>query len=140
MLMPFSLITPMGVMLTSDVDAAVIPASNGEIEILPGHRPLMALVVPGELRLRRGEQVDAMVIDRGFLYVSSGRIVVTVEQAISVKEVNIAAVELAQKRAEEALQAAATAREALDPEEVKHLEAKIRYQLAQKMAKSQHKM
>jgi F-type H+-transporting ATPase subunit epsilon len=139
MLMPFSLITPMGVMLTSDVDTAVIPTSNGEVEILPGHRPLMALVVPGELRLHRGDQVDALVIDRGFLYVSNDHIVVTVEQAISVKEVDIAAVELAQRRAEEALQVAAMEREALDPEEVKHLEAKIRYQLAQKSAKSQHR-
>jgi F-type H+-transporting ATPase subunit epsilon len=138
MLMPFSLVTPMGVQLKSNVDSAIIPLSDGEIEILPGHRPLMALVVPGTLRLRRGDQVEALITDRGFLCVSNDHIIVTVEQAISVKEVDIVAVEIAQKRAEEALQAAATEREALDPEEVKRLEAKIRYQLAQKVAKSQY--
>jgi F-type H+-transporting ATPase subunit epsilon len=133
--MPFSLVTPMGVVVKCDVDSVVIPASDGEIEILPGHRPLIALVVPGEVLLRYGNQLDALVIDRGFLYVSNDHITVTVEQAISIKEVDMAAVELARKRAEEALQAAAMAREALDPEEVKRLEARIRFQLAQKSAK-----
>jgi F-type H+-transporting ATPase subunit epsilon len=140
MLMPFLLVTPMGIRLKSDVDSVIIPLSDGEVEILPGHRPLMALVIPGTLRLRRDDQVEALVTDRGFLCVSNDHIVITVEQAISVQEVDLAAVEMAQKRAEEALQAAAMAREALDPEEIKHLEAKIRYQLAQKIAKSQQRI
>jgi F0F1-type ATP synthase epsilon subunit len=72
------------------------------------------------------------------LYVSNDHVTVAVEQAISIKEVDIAAVELARKRAEEALQAAALRRETCDPEEIKCLEAKIRYQLAQKSAKMRY--
>ncbi|MDR0728271.1 MAG: ATP synthase F1 subunit epsilon [Puniceicoccales bacterium] len=136
--MAFSLVTPLGVIRETEVESAVLPSALGEMEILPGHRPLLALLVPGELRLRRGEGLESLVIDRGFVYVSQERIVVTVEQAITVSEVDVAAVELAQRRAEEALRAAAEQREALDPEEIKRLEAKIRYQLAQKAAKNRY--
>ncbi|MDR2377606.1 MAG: ATP synthase F1 subunit epsilon [Puniceicoccales bacterium] len=136
--MAFLLVTPLGVMRETEVESAVLPSALGEMEILPGHRPLLALLVPGELRLRRGEQPESLVIDRGFVYVSQERIVVTVEQAITVREVDLSAVELAQKRAEEALRAAAEERASLDPEEIKRLEAKIRYQLAQKAAKNRY--
>ncbi|MDR3143579.1 MAG: ATP synthase F1 subunit epsilon [Puniceicoccales bacterium] len=136
--MAFALVTPLGVMRETEVESVVLPSALGEMEILPGHRPLLALLVPGELRLRQGEQGESLVIDRGFVYVSRDRVVVTVEQAMRLQEVDVSAVELAQRRAEEALRAAAGQREALDSEEIKRLEAKIRYQLAQKAVKNRY--
>src|SRR5258705_11145588 len=47
-------VSPEGVLFEGETDSVVAPAYDGEIGILSGHAPLMALLGDGELRLGTG--------------------------------------------------------------------------------------
>ncbi len=49
-----SVISPEAVLFEGETDSVVAPAYDGEIGILTGHAPLMALLGDGELRLGTG--------------------------------------------------------------------------------------
>ena len=49
-----SVISPEAVLFEGDADSVVAPAYDGEVGILTGHAPLMALLGEGELRLGGG--------------------------------------------------------------------------------------
>ena len=50
----------------TEVDEVVLPGYEGELGILPGHTPLLAMLKVGELRYRVGATVERMVISWGF--------------------------------------------------------------------------
>ena len=125
--------TPEGTVLERDVDAVTVPTTLGEVGILPGYVPLMALVEPGVLHLRANGGRESVAVDGGFLMLQSDSLSVLVDGAVAVANIDVAEVERARKRAEEALREAN--RSHLDSEEVAKLEAKIRYQIVQQRAK-----
>jgi len=43
------LIAPDVVKYEAEATAVILPTSDGEIEILPGHMPLVSLLAPGEM-------------------------------------------------------------------------------------------
>ena len=49
-----SVISPEAVLFEGETDSVVAPAYDGEIGILTGHAPLMALLGDGELRIGTG--------------------------------------------------------------------------------------
>ena len=49
-----------------DVDEVVLPASDGEIGVLPGHTPLLTTLKIGEMRYRTGTVFHRMVLSWGF--------------------------------------------------------------------------
>jgi len=49
-----SVISPEAVLFEGDADSVIAPAYDGEVGILTGHAPLMALLGDGELRLGGG--------------------------------------------------------------------------------------
>ncbi len=60
------------------------PSSEGEVGILPGHTPLLAVLRPGEVRITpaSGEMVRAQ-IDAGFISVHADRVTVVTDSATS---------------------------------------------------------
>ena len=48
------LIAPDGVKYEAEATAVILPTSDGEIEILPGHMPLVSLLAPGEMIIKNG--------------------------------------------------------------------------------------
>ena len=54
------------------VDEVVMPGTDGELGILPGHTPLLALLGIGQLRYRSGSTISRMVISWGFAEVLPG--------------------------------------------------------------------
>src|ERR1051325_12029183 len=65
----------------TDVDEVELPASDGEIGILPGHTPLLASLKVGPMRYRTGTTVMRLVITWGFAEVLPDRVVVMAEAA-----------------------------------------------------------
>jgi F-type H+-transporting ATPase subunit epsilon len=59
---------------------------DGEIGILTGHEPTLALLAPGEVQIRGegGESVVAQVEDGGFLSIEHDRVTVVADTAILV--------------------------------------------------------
>ena len=129
--------TPDQKVLSTEADQVVLPTESGEVGILAGHVPMVTKLLPGELKTIKGEQTETITIDRGFAKILGDTISVLTEAAIDVKEIDLAEVEAAQARAEEALLIAKA--EGLDPAEVENLESSVEYLIAQKISKGRRR-
>ena len=75
------------------VDEVVLPGSDGEIGILPGHTPLLAMLKIGTLRYRVGQTVQRIVLSWGFAEALPDRVIVMAETARLPQEIDPAAAE-----------------------------------------------
>ena len=85
------------------VDEVILPATDGEIGVLPGHTPLLATLRIGQLRYRTGNKVERLVISWGFAEVLPDRVIVLAEKGILPGEVDPATAEEERRRAEQEL-------------------------------------
>ena len=85
------------------VERLVAPGSDGELTVLPHHAAFITTLSPGELRIVKGGEEEAMAITGGFLEVRNDRIVVLADAAERVEEIDIARAEEARRKAEEAI-------------------------------------
>lgn len=88
---------------SEDVDTVVAPGVEGQLGILPHHTPLMTMLQPGELLVRRGGEEQAMAISGGFLEVRPDRIIVLADTAERDDEIDAQRAEAAMRRARERL-------------------------------------
>jgi F-type H+-transporting ATPase subunit epsilon len=128
------IVTPERKVFSDEVEHVVLPTeSGGEIDVLPGHIPLMTMINPGELKYFKGGQAESIAIDKGFIEVIGDTVSVLTEAAIEVDEIDISNLEEARARAEEALEEARKSGE--DPEILEQLETQARFAVVQKIIK-----
>jgi F-type H+-transporting ATPase subunit epsilon len=89
--------------IEAQVDEVILPATDGEIGVLPGHTPLLALLRIGELRYRTGNSVSRLVISWGFAEVLPDRVIVLAERGFLPGEIDRAAAEQERVAAEKEL-------------------------------------
>lgn len=138
MSLQLNIVTPDRSVLSESVEHVVLPTeAGGEIDILPGHIPLVAMTEPGELRYFKNGSAESIAIDRGFVEVLADSVSILTEAAIEVEAIDAKQLEEAQQRAEEALAEARASGE--DPEVIEQLETKARFTVVQKIvAESRH--
>jgi F-type H+-transporting ATPase subunit epsilon len=72
--------TPNGMMLSLEVESVQLPASNGEIGILPGHIPLLAALKPGVLKYKAKNGTSGVAaLGSGFVEADAKRVRVIAE-------------------------------------------------------------
>ena len=76
-----------------EVDEVVLPASDGEIGVLPGHTPLLTTLKIGQMRYRVGTTCQRMVLSWGFAEVLPDRVIVLAERGVLASEIDPAAAE-----------------------------------------------
>ena len=86
-----------------EVDEVILPGYEGELGILPGHTPLLAILKVGELRYRSGGNVERMVISWGFAEVLPDRVIVLAERGFLPTEVDAAEAEQMKRELEKEL-------------------------------------
>lgn len=103
--MPLQLdiVTPERNVYSDEVDMVTAPGVEGELGILPRHAPLMTALQPGELRIRKGDQVEFFAIGGGFMEVRPDHIIVLADSAERADEIDIERAETARQRAERML-------------------------------------
>jgi F-type H+-transporting ATPase subunit epsilon len=74
-------ISPERTIYEGAADAVVAPAWDGQLGILRGHAPLMALLGSGELRVTRGGTTEEFFVRGGFLQVVDNKVTVLSEHA-----------------------------------------------------------
>src|SRR6266571_9212434 len=74
--------------LETDAVELVLPASDGEIGILPGHTPLLALLRVGIMRYRTNGVSQSMVLSWGFAEILPDRVIVMAETARLPQEID----------------------------------------------------
>jgi F-type H+-transporting ATPase subunit epsilon len=82
------------------VDEVILPASDGEIGVLPGHTPLLATLRIGPLRYRSGSRIERLVISWGFAEVLPDRVIVLAERGFLPTEIDRTAAEQERAAAE----------------------------------------
>jgi F-type H+-transporting ATPase subunit epsilon len=101
--MKFSLTTPRGALVDTEVDEITAPGEIGEMGILPGHVPLMSALKPGVLTYRTANHTGVVAVGQGFLQVAPlpgaadaharDRVLVLVDQAAAAGDVDRPAAE-----------------------------------------------
>lgn len=88
---------------SADVDMVIAPGVEGQLGILPHHAPLMTMLQPGELRIKKGGEETSLVVSGGFLEVRPDRVVVLADAAERAEDIDVIRAEAARQRAKEAL-------------------------------------
>ena len=86
-----------------DIDILVAPGIEGELGILPHHAPLMTMIQPGELLVRKNSEETYMVVTGGFLEVRLDKVIVLADACERAEEIDVTRAEDAKRRAEERL-------------------------------------
>ena len=76
-----AVISPEQTLFSGEADSVVAPAHDGEVGILTGHAPMMALLGKGTLRLSSGGGERRFEVTGGFLQVVDDQVRVVTEQA-----------------------------------------------------------
>jgi F-type H+-transporting ATPase subunit epsilon len=88
------IVSPDKLLLSQPVDMAVIPASEGEMGVLPGHAPMIVLLRGGTIVLHEnGSPTARLYVSGGFAEITPERCTVLADEAIPVAEVSRAEAE-----------------------------------------------
>lgn len=101
-----TLVTPDKRLLTDvEIEELVVPAWRGQLDILPGHAPLMTTLSAGVLKVRlKGEtEYKTAAISWGYLEVNPKGVNVLADTAEWAGDINVARAEANLKKAEERL-------------------------------------
>ena len=94
------LLTPRRQVVTTTADAVYLPGIMGELGILPGHTPLLALLGIGELRYTVAGRDRYYVVSGGFAEVSDDKVTVLADLAEAPEEIDVEHARVEQKEAE----------------------------------------
>ncbi len=61
----YSVETPEGLAAGGQCDFLVLPTTRGEVGVLVGHAPLLAQVIPGEMRVSRAGAAERITVGPG---------------------------------------------------------------------------
>ena len=98
------IVTPEEEVMNEEVDQVNVSTAQGELGILPNHAAMMAKLVPGELKIKKGSKVSHFAIGDGFLQILDNELTIMTDLAQDADAIDEKAVEAAKKRAEEALE------------------------------------
>lgn len=93
-------------LLSADIKQAFVSGVLGDMEILPGHTPLITMLKPGDIVTRDAEDREhVFYVSGGLLEVQPYIVTVLADTAIRAEEIDLAAAEEVKKHAEERLAA-----------------------------------
>jgi F-type H+-transporting ATPase subunit epsilon len=82
-----------------EADMVVIPASEGEMGVLPHHAPVLTTLGFGELIIRKGNAEERFAVYGGVVDVRPDKVVVLADLAESSFDIETSAIEAARERA-----------------------------------------
>lgn len=97
-------VTPEKLLISQPVDMVIVPGSEGDFGVLPGHCFLLSNLRIGELQYKVGEQTEFMSILSGLVEVTPDRVTVLADVAEKAEEINVERAEAAVARARERLE------------------------------------
>lgn len=83
------IVTPEQAVFSEEVDAVVLPGSEGQLGILPGHVPLLTKLDIGEMVVHQEEETRRFFVVRGFAEILGDRVRVLAEECEGVEDIDI---------------------------------------------------
>jgi F-type H+-transporting ATPase subunit epsilon len=104
-LLRLELVAPAGLVFEGDVEMVVLPATTGELGILPHHAPLVAQLSIGRLRvLKPGGDWLSFAVAEGFAKVQFNQVIVLADAAEEASQIDVARVQKSLERATQRLE------------------------------------
>ncbi len=123
----FEIATPERVVFKEEITQISVPTVEGEITVLPSHLPLVSILKPGVLELKKIDgSIEIISVSGGFVEVLHDKIIILADTAERAEEIDIARAEEARKRAEESIKNSRN----IDSVEFAHLSAMLEKELA----------
>ena len=113
MALQLTIVTPEGTRYEGPVDRVVVPGSEGDFGVLPGHERFLAPIRIGELEVRSGNDPSRRwaAVGGGFADVGAERVVLLVDTCEFAADIDEARAERARTRAEQELEHKKAARD-----------------------------
>ena len=126
------IVTAERLVFSEEADIVIVPGVDGEMGILPHHEPIMTMIKPGEVLVRKGADEYSLAVSGGFLEVKPDHITILADAAERADEIDIARAEAAKRRAEENLTGRTAAEVDMANAEAALRRAMIRLKVAEK--------
>jgi F-type H+-transporting ATPase subunit epsilon len=79
----FELVTPEQLLVSRDVDMVVVPGTEGNFGVLPGHAPLISTIRPGTIDIYQGNTIaERIFVAGGLAEVTPERCTVLADEAV----------------------------------------------------------
>src|SRR5579883_2435054 len=89
----FELVSPEKLLLSEAVDMVVVPGSEGNFGVLPGHALFISTVRPGVIDVYDGNEIGERIFAGGFAEVTPERCTVLADEAMPLSSLDGAAIE-----------------------------------------------
>lgn len=137
MALHFKIITPLRTVVETEALSILLPATEGQMEVLPGHTDIITSVANGELIYRDAAGGSAsLFVGGGFLQIENDHALLVTDTAMAADEMDPNSISAAIERAKEDLR---NSDSVLSREEQMRLEALISKQLAMLEYRSSHR-
>jgi len=110
------IVTAERMIFSDDVSAVIAWGVEGQLGILPHHAPLMTMLQPGDILIRKDKEEELFAISGGFLEVRPDKVIILADACERVDEIDVSRAEEAKKRAQETMKAAPLTAEAATAE------------------------
>ncbi len=103
----FELVSPEKLLVSADVEQVVVPGSEGDFTVLPGHAPAMTTLRPGVIDVKLvGGKTQRLYVQGGFAEVDPVSLTILAQTATDIAEAGSDWLAAERKRAEAAVGAA----------------------------------
>lgn len=100
----FEIATPERVVLKEEILQVTVPTIEGDITVLPKHSPLVSILRPGVLELKKMDSsIEIISVSGGFVEVLLNKIIILADTAERAEEIDLERAEEARQKAEESL-------------------------------------
>lgn len=83
-LIHLEVVTPMGMIYDGEVNAVVLPGSEGEFGVLKGHASLVSSLKAGVIDIQKDDKHELIAIDSGYAEVNEFKITVLAKGAVAI--------------------------------------------------------
>ncbi len=97
------IVTAERTVFADDVSEVVAWGIEGQLGILPHHAPLMTMLQPGDLLIKKDDEEHYLAISGGFLEVRPDKVIILADACERAEEIDMERAEAARRRAEEIL-------------------------------------
>ena len=90
---------------SDDVNMVIAWGTEGQLGILPHHAPLMTMLQPGELIIKKDNEESCLAVSGGFLEVRPDKVIILADACERAEEIDLARAQEAKRRAGEIMKA-----------------------------------
>jgi F-type H+-transporting ATPase subunit epsilon len=129
------IVTPEGRTYQGPVESLVLPAWEGQLGVLPGHEPLVALLKPGAMRFSVGGKEEWLAVSGGFAEIGPKKVVVLAETAEMAEAIDQARAKASVGAKQQALAQGHFSEEQIEKMQASLIKELVRLKVAEKASK-----